>query len=260
MTHRRITVVIAVCVLALGGCATAKGAPDHRATWRDTAATPSAKPSRSAKPSPSPSRDRRKPKRRTGPHGSMRTTGSDDVSLTFDDGPNPVWTPRVLKLLRSAKVKATFCLVGVEAQRHPKLVQAIVRDGHTLCNHSWDHDLRLGSRKPPAIRSNLARTNRAIHRAVPGARIAYFRQPGGRWTARSVKIARSLGMTPLHWSVDPHDWRKPPATEISRNVMRHTKKGAIVLLHDGGGDRYTTYVAVRTVLPKLKRRFHLTPL
>ncbi|MGH3713276.1 MAG: polysaccharide deacetylase family protein [Micromonosporaceae bacterium] len=265
MTHRRIVVAIAICALALSGCNDPKAAPESHATWRDVITSPKPVPREESAPSPTPPKPPTSPKKpaprpRTGPHGSVITTGSDGVGLTFDDGPSPAWTPKVLALLRRARVKATFCLVGLEVQRHPGLVQAIVRDGHTLCNHSWDHDLRLGSRKPGEIKANLARTNRAILRAVPGARIGYYRQPGGVWTARAVGVARSMGMTPLHWSVDPQDWRKPPAHQISGTVLRHTRKGSVVLLHDGGGDRHTTYHALRTVLPQLTRRFRLVSL
>src|SRR5690606_8260504 len=125
---------------------------------------------------------------RPGPHGALRTTGSAEVALTFDDGPSPKWTPKVLQLLRKAKIKATFCLIGVEAKRHPKLVKAIVADQHSLCNHSWDHDMQLGSRSAAHIRKDITRTNEAIKRAAPGATIEYFRQPGGTWTKRSVGI------------------------------------------------------------------------
>ncbi|MGH3736095.1 MAG: polysaccharide deacetylase family protein [Micromonosporaceae bacterium] len=261
MTHLRIAALVALCALALAGCGDPQAGPDRSQTPPPMSRTDDIRPSHKPTIRPSPSRTAPKPGAPTaGPHGSVITTGSDGVGLTFDDGPHPVWTPKILKLLRGARVKATFCLVGVEAQRHPKLVQAIVRDGHTLCNHSWDHDLRLGGRTAAQVRSNLVRTNRAILRAVPGARIGYFRQPGGVWTARSVSVARAMGMTTLHWSVDPQDWRKPPAKKIIHSVLHHTRKGGIVLLHDGGGDRATTYAALRTLLPTLTRRFRLVPL
>jgi peptidoglycan/xylan/chitin deacetylase (PgdA/CDA1 family) len=192
--------------------------------------------------------------------GTLRTTGSSGVALTFDDGPSPVWTPRVLSLLRQAHVKATFCLVGKEVRRHPDLVRAIVADGHTLCNHSWDHDMRLGSHSSRYIKANLARTNNAIRAAVPGARIDYFRQPGGYWTRREIAVVNGMKMVPLHWSVDPQDWRQPPASTIIRTLIRHITKGAIVLMHDGGGNRRPTYLALRRVLPYLIRRFHLISL
>ncbi|HEX5597811.1 MAG TPA: polysaccharide deacetylase family protein [Micromonosporaceae bacterium] len=195
-----------------------------------------------------------------GPFGSRQTTGSRQVALTFDDGPDPRYTPQALSLLRRHRVTATFCLVGQNAQAYPQLVRAIVADGHTLCNHSWNHDFKLGSRSPATIRADLVRTNKAIRAAVPNAQISYYRQPGGKWTARVVAVARDLGMTSLHWAVDPQDWRRPGATKISANVTANTTAGAIVLLHDAGGDRRGTISALRSILPNLTRRFELAAL
>ncbi|HEX6077270.1 MAG TPA: polysaccharide deacetylase family protein [Micromonosporaceae bacterium] len=190
----------------------------------------------------------------------MLTTGSSAVALTFDDGPHPVWTPMILAALRESRVKATFCLIGAQARRYPKLVRAIVRDGHALCNHSWSHDMALGSRSRAHIEADLARTNAAIMAAAPTVRVRHFRQPGGRWTARVVRVARGLGMKSLHWSVDPQDWRRPPAWQITGTVNKRTRKGAIVLLHDGGGDRSRTHRALHRILPNLTRRFRLAAL
>ena len=194
------------------------------------------------------------------PAGLTRTTGTRGVALTFDDGPHPVWTPKVLDQLRKARVKATFCLIGTEAQRYPKLVARIVREGHTLCNHSWHHEFDLGKLPEEQIRTNLERTNRAIRRAVPGAQIGYFRQPGGRWTTRGVKVARDLGMVPLHWSVDPADWRRPGTRVLVNRITDHARAGSIILLHDGGGDRSATLSACPTVLATLQRKYGIVAL
>lgn len=195
-----------------------------------------------------------------GPYGSRSTTGSHEVALTFDDGPDPDWTPQTLALLRQYQVRATFCLVGSNVARFPELVRAIAADGHTLCNHSWSHDLSLGQRSRARIVADLVRTNEALREAVPGARIAYFRQPGGNWTPSVVAAAHQLGMTSLHWAVDPQDWRRPGAGSISARVTGGTFGGAIVLLHDAGGDRRQTVHALRTILPNLIRRFALAAL
>src|SRR4051794_26172826 len=87
------------------------------------------------------------------------TTGKRAVALTFDDGPDPRWTPRVLALLKKYKVKATFCLVGSRVRAYPQLVKQIVRDGHTLCNHTMNHDQRLRYKSGQRIASDLAQTN-----------------------------------------------------------------------------------------------------
>lgn len=196
-----------------------------------------------------------------GPSGTMRLTGTDEVALTFDDGPSPSWTPKVLNTLAEWDVKATFCVVGKEAKAYPELVQDIVNQGHTLCNHSWNHEYELGSLSAPEIRKNLERTNEAILEAVPGAYIGYYRQPGGQWTNRVVGVSMKMGMIPLHWSVDPSDWDKSvKAGHIEKEVRGATDAGAIVLMHDGGGDRGRTYSALEPILSDLTSRFALVPL
>ncbi|GAA4913085.1 peptidoglycan/xylan/chitin deacetylase (PgdA/CDA1 family) [Stackebrandtia albiflava] len=197
----------------------------------------------------------------SGPSGSMAVTGSDAVALTFDDGPSPAWTPHVLNTLRDWQVKATFCVVGTEVRANPELVKAIVADGHTLCNHSWHHETRLGHESATKIRRNLERTNDAIRDIVPDAYIGYYRQPGGQWTERVVRIAMEMGMVPLHWSVDPSDWDKSTrSSHIERNVLGHTSAGSIILMHDGGGDRRRTSDALGPILSELTSRFRLIAL
>ncbi|MEU8421569.1 polysaccharide deacetylase family protein [Micromonospora sp. NPDC048835] len=192
--------------------------------------------------------------------GAHSTTGTPRLALTFDDGPDPRYTPEVLAILREYDVRATFCVVGENAQNHPDLLQSIVNDGHTLCNHSWHHDVGLGARSADAIRSDLLRTNAAIRAAVPNAPIVWYRQPGGAWTYPVVSVARQLGMTPLHWSVDPSDWELPGASKITATVVTQAEPGSVVLLHDAGGDRQGTVEALRRMLPDLTARFELEAL
>ncbi|MEV6691852.1 polysaccharide deacetylase family protein [Micromonospora sp. NPDC051196] len=192
-----------------------------------------------------------------GPMGTRLSTGTNEVALTFDDGPNPDYTPQVLALLREYQVTATFCVVGQNAQAYPWLVQQIVAEGHTLCNHSWDHDVSLGARSPERIRDDLLRTNAAIHAAVPDAPVTWYRQPGGAWTYPVISVSRDLGMTPLHWTLDPADWQAPGAAQIASVVLAEAQPGSIVLLHDAGGDRQGTVNALYRILPELTARFHL---
>ncbi|MEO3742816.1 polysaccharide deacetylase family protein [Plantactinospora sp. B5E13] len=195
-----------------------------------------------------------------GPYGARLTTGGPAVALTFDDGPDPRYTPQTLAVLREFHVRATFCLVGENALAYPGLVRAIVADGHTLCNHSWDHDVALGSRSAALILADLTRTNNAIRAAVPQARIAYYRQPGGNWSPAVVAVARQLGMTSLHWTVDPRDWTLPGAGNIASMVTANAFPGAVVLLHDAGGNRQGTVNALYPILISLSRRFVIAPL
>ncbi|SCL40343.1 Peptidoglycan/xylan/chitin deacetylase, PgdA/CDA1 family [Micromonospora pallida] len=195
-----------------------------------------------------------------GPFGTQMTTGTGQVTLTFDDGPDPNYTPQALAALRAYRVTATFCLVGENVQAHPDLVRAIVADGHTLCNHTWNHDVTLGSQSYESIRADLLRTNEAIRAAVPDARIAYYRQPGGAWTYPVVSVSRDLGMVPLHWTVDPADWETPGAASIAGMVNASTVPGSVVLLHDAGGDRQGTVDALYHILPNLTSRFQVAAL
>lgn len=192
-----------------------------------------------------------------GPAGTVRKTGSDAVALTFDDGP---WddTPAVLDLLAQHHVKATFCMVGRQVAARAELVRRMVAEGHTLCNHSWSHDEKLRTRTPDQIRSDMQRTNDAIRAAAPGAVIGYFRAPGGNWSPGIVSIAAGLGMTSLSWTVDPRDWSGPGVQSIVNTVLRNTRPGGIVLMHDGAGPQ--TVAALRTILPDLAGRFTLIAL
>ncbi|WP_344126192.1 polysaccharide deacetylase family protein [Luedemannella flava] len=231
------------------------------------APTPAPEPSTAPPVKPVP------PPKGPGPGGSLERTGSKDVALTFDDGPDVKYTPALLALLKKEHVKATFCLLGYRAKKHPDLVRRIVADGHALCNHTWDHALDLAAKKPgggyrhsdAAIRADLKKTNDAILAAVPGARIGYFRAPGGNFTKRLVNIAASLGMKSIYWSVDPSDWdnvRYGHGTAMTRHIIAAVKRqihpGAIVLSHDLSSPE--TISAYRTLLPWLKARFKLVPL
>ncbi|MEU6203923.1 polysaccharide deacetylase family protein [Micromonospora musae] len=192
--------------------------------------------------------------------GAHVTTGDERVALTFDDGPDPQYTPQVLNALREFGVRATFCVVGEMAESHPDLVRAIVADGHTLCNHSWNHDITLGKRSPEVIRADLLRTNEAIRAAAPDAPIVWYRQPGGAWTYPVVSVANALGMTPLHWTVDPSDWQAPGAARIAATVTSQIEPGSVVLMHDAGGNRQGTVEALWQILPELTARFELEAL
>jgi peptidoglycan/xylan/chitin deacetylase (PgdA/CDA1 family) len=200
-----------------------------------------------------------------GPHGSQRTTGSAAVALTFDDGPDPVNTPLMLNVLRQCGVKATFCVVGYKVAMFPDVIRRIVAEGHTLCNHTWLHIMQLGTYGQARIRQDLQRTNDAIHAIVPDAPVAYFRAPGGFWTADYVSVARQLAMTSIDWDVDPWDWNFPKygygaamTAHVVSAIESHVRPGSIVLSHDNL--KPTTVAAYQILLPWLTARFTLIAL
>lgn len=172
------------------------------------------------------------------------------VALTFDDGPDPRWTPEVLDLLRRYGAVATFCVVGEQVAAHPDLVRDIVAAGHRLCDHTRTHDEGLPTRSAKQLADEIvgARDDLA---AVVDTRVAYFRAPGGNWSPDVLELAVATGMQPLGWSVDPRDWRRPGAAAIVEAVQRDVRPGAVVLLHDGGGRREQTVAALERLLPWL---------
>ncbi|GAB7037591.1 MULTISPECIES: polysaccharide deacetylase family protein [Catenuloplanes] len=191
-----------------------------------------------------------------GPDGTQRVTGTPSMSLTFDDGPSQ-FTDEVLDQLDKHGIKATFCVIGSQVRSHAAQMRRIVAEGHTLCNHTWDHDFQLADRTPEQIVKDMVRTNDAIHTVVPNAKVRYFRNPGGNFNHRTVSVAQHLGMVPLHWSIDSRDWESKNAKKIYDLVEENAHPGAVVLLHDGGGDRRETLKALKKLLPFLKERYDL---
>jgi peptidoglycan/xylan/chitin deacetylase (PgdA/CDA1 family) len=180
--------------------------------------------------------------------------GADAVNITIDDGPDPVWTPRVLEVLRDNGVKAVFCMTGANAARYPDVVRLVVSDGHRLCDHSVRHDTAM-DRKPASYQhSEVVDAERMIERASGGVKPLYYRAPGGAFTPYSRQIAASLGMRPLGWNIDTEDYRRPGVRVIVDTVERELRNGPTILFHDGGGDRSQTVAALAILLPRLKEQ------
>jgi len=175
----------------------------------------------------------------------------DAVVLTVDDGPHPTWTPRYLDLFEHLGVTATFCLIGANVAKHPRLVREIHERGHTVANHTWTHDEALTTRPRARIDREIQETNAAIHDAC-GVVVRQFRAPGGVWGPALFDALARFHMMPLGWNVDPRDWSRPGTATIER-VMLTAGRHDIVLCHDGGGDRSETYAALRYVIPRWKR-------
>ncbi|MEW2418150.1 polysaccharide deacetylase family protein [Streptomyces sp. NPDC046866] len=175
-----------------------------------------------------------------------------DIAITIDDGPDPTWTPQVLRVLRQNHVKATFCIVGTRAQEHPELVRAVAADGHQLCDHTVDHDVTMDHKPVAYQRQQILDGKAMIEKAVPGVAVTYYRAPGGAFTPESRAIAAANGMRPLGWSVDPKDWSRPGLPAIVSAVEGTLPVRPTVLFHDGGGDRSQTVAALAQYLPWLR--------
>ncbi|MEU6370295.1 polysaccharide deacetylase family protein [Streptomyces sp. NPDC046931] len=185
-------------------------------------------------------------------HASDR--GTRGVNITIDDGPDPVWTPQVLRVLRENGVKATFCMVGTQARSHPDLVKAVVAAGHRLCDHTVSHDTTMATKSQTYQSQQILDAERMITEASGGVRPLYYRAPGGAFTPYSRRLAASRGMRPLGWNVDSKDFERPGTAAVIATVKKEISNGPTVLFHDAGGDRSQSVAALREVLPWLKQQ------
>ncbi|WP_405060979.1 polysaccharide deacetylase family protein [Kribbella sp. NBC_01505] len=172
------------------------------------------------------------------------------VVLTFDDGPDPAYTPKVLEVLAKYDVKATFFEVGKNVAKHPELTKAIHSAGHSIQNHTWAHaDLR--HQTAAGFQKQVGDTDQAI-RSAAGITPTCLRPPYGGVSATVRQRAKALGKDLVLWTIDSRDWSKPGTPEIEKRVLGAVKSGSVILMHDGGGNRSQTIAALPSILEKLK--------
>jgi peptidoglycan-N-acetylglucosamine deacetylase len=181
------------------------------------------------------------------------------VALTFDDGPDPEWTPEVLDILKAANVKAAFFLVGANAEKYPGLVRRIVAEGHEIGNHTYYHP-NLALCWPEHVRLELNATQLLLE-TITGRSTTLFRPPYAADTSPSkiseltpVQIAQDLGYLVVLENIDPQDWAQPGADIILQRIKQQRHDGSIILLHDAGGDREQTVEALPRILDYLHTR------
>ncbi len=181
--------------------------------------------------------------------------GSGRVAITFDDGPDPEWTPQVLDALEAAGARATFFLVGQRVEQHPELARRLVQAGHQVAHHSHSHRWDLMFWRPALLAdfdAGLAALQAATER-IP----RFFRPPIGILAPEVVDAAQSRGMQLTGWSVRPYDTRLREPDELVRRVASKVRDGSIVLLHDGAmrpGFTPPAVAALPFILGDLERR------
>ena len=188
-------------------------------------------------------------------HPAHGPAGEPVVYLTFDDGPHPTWTPQVLNVLAKHGATATFFVLGQNVLAYPELAARLVEEGHDPENHTFDH-ASLDKVDRETFIAEVRDTDRAIHEAAgeQADPIACLRPPYGAYDAQTGTLAAELGKTLTLWTVDPQDWRRPGADQIAEHLLAHARPGAILLMHDGGGERSQTVAALDRVLRELSAR------
>ena len=161
-----------------------------------------------------------------------------EMALTFDDGPNPAWTPQLLEILARHRVKSTFFLIGRFAQHEPALVRSIAEAGHLIGNHSWTHP-NLALTAASRVREELTRTKRTLEQ-ITGKPVRFFRPPFGSRRPYVLRTARELGMAPVMWNAMTSDWSERSSDRIAERLTRKIENNqgrgfaSNIVLHDGG--------------------------
>ncbi|HHV93499.1 MAG TPA: polysaccharide deacetylase family protein [Firmicutes bacterium] len=181
------------------------------------------------------------------------------IALTFDDGPDPLYTPLILDILREKDVKATFFMIGRHAERHPEIVQRIVEEGHDIGNHTYSHRNLYGLDEKNTW-NEIAKADEVITK-IAGTKPYLFRPPRGLYTDASIEFAHELGYTTVLWSVSSRDWAEISANQLARYVINNTRGGDILLFHDSGsfigtygGYRYNTVNALPRIIDELEAK------
>ena len=168
--------------------------------------------------------------------------------LTFDDGPNPTWTPEILDLLEQYDARGTFFVIGEEASKHLDLVQRIVECGDIVGHHTWSHRTIEGLDQTE-FSEEIQKTTDALGDLVSPC----LRPPQGAIDAEGRSYAKAMGLPIILWNIDPRDWDSRTSEEISSAVIDEARSGRVVLLHDGGGDRSETVAALQIILETLSK-------
>jgi len=149
------------------------------------------------------------------------------IAITFDDGPHPVYTPRLLDGLEKRGVVATFFVTGENAAQYPDIIKRMDKDGHLIGNHTYTH-IQLTSANRDKFRSELVKTNETL-KQITGKDVTFVRPPYGSW---DKSFETELNMFPVLWNIDPLDWCSNNADCVVRKVESNAEENAIILLHD----------------------------
>jgi peptidoglycan/xylan/chitin deacetylase (PgdA/CDA1 family) len=178
------------------------------------------------------------------------TAASPVIALTFDDGPSPQYTPKILQLLTRYHAHATFFVLGTEVTHFPNLARDIIKQGSVIANHGYDHVnfVHLGVVGTARDAEKLT----ALLNKEHIAQVPFYRPPYGLSNRKLVAYMSKRGYTVTLWSIDTRDWAMPGASFITRRVLNEAAPGAIVLMHDSGGNRTQTIEALAAILPVLE--------
>ncbi|MEU8227722.1 polysaccharide deacetylase family protein [Kribbella sp. NPDC048915] len=182
------------------------------------------------------------------PTAALATGNKKVLFFSFDDGPDPVWTPKILQVLAEHGAHATFFELGAMQAAHPGLREQVLAAGNTIGSHSISH--------PQLTAVSAAKRH---HEIFDGPQSTCFRPPYGASNPQVRADIKAAGMVEVLWDVDPRDWARPGTDAIVHNILTHAHNHNIILMHDGGGNRAQTVAALDKVLPLLKAQGYSFP-
>ncbi|MDP3025345.1 MAG: polysaccharide deacetylase family protein [candidate division Zixibacteria bacterium] len=181
------------------------------------------------------------------------------VALTFDDGPSPEWTPKILDELKKAGVKATFFMIGKYVEKYPQIARRVTEEGHDIGNHSYDHKVLIYCRMK-TLEREINEAERVI-KDVTGQKTHYFRPPKAWLTNKEKEKIKEMGYQIILWTLNSKDWVTFDDKYIVKFIVRHVEPGDIILFHDGGGvfsteggNRHETVKTIPQLVQKLREK------
>lgn len=174
------------------------------------------------------------------------------IALTFDDGPDPDLTPEILDILKEYGIKATFFVIGEQAELYPQLLQREAEEGHEIGDHTYTH-FYMNENNLYKIRQEWGKTQKIIERYTD-ARVRLCRPPGGYYSSVIANTAEEFDYSIVLWTIDTRDWSGCDADAIAREVIENAECGDIILMHDASGRRLHTPEALRKIIPVLLER------
>jgi len=184
-------------------------------------------------------------------------TAGKAVALTFDDGPSPIWTPKILDALKTLDVKATFFVLGRHVNRYPEIANRIVSEGHEIENHSYDHHVLIYY-KPDELKREIDDTESAV-RVATGKTTRYFRPPKAWLSSKEKARVEEMGYKVVLWSLNSKDWVTFDDKYVLKYLLGNIQPGDIMLFHDSGGvfgteggNREETVKIISQLIPKLR--------
>lgn len=167
------------------------------------------------------------------------------IAITFDDGPDPVWTPQLLDGLKERGARASFFVLGKQAKAYPELVQRMREEDHLIGNHTYSH-MQLSKKNREMFKAELVKTNELLLE-ITGEEVLFVRPPYGSW---DKSLETELTMLPVLWTIDPMDWCSTNVSGIVKRVTGKAKENAIILMHDEYSSSVTAALEIVDILQR----------